>query len=590
MIDVNYYTKLVFGNDTNMISKLFSKYKFHNLFSMKKFLDELPTNSILLDKLKNNYNIKDEHIKNLFSQATTLSSSLENIIENPFDYLNRQVFPIVDIGSLLYDLNPNTNGSTDLVDCPCCEDRSTKAYIVKEDGENTGTIACNRLKECGKTTSIFNHVRDREGLDFISTVKFLSNQVGVDYDIYTRNREMHIEDNGIFQDKDYVCDADSIIKKNISKKSKNEYGITEFETFTPDFDKTFKKVNLLKVLSNYKNYNNSDKIKLIYSYIKNFTMKEQDRKEMNIYLGKRGISQESSKDFGLLKANKINDLVNELKEIFGKDDLIKFNILNEKGYWKYTLLTKDEEYIYNDSIVIFMHNIYSDSPTNIEFKFFGDKTIGSKRKAISMSNSEELYSNYYSNITIDNIKSADKKDKFIWWNEGALDVKCINSMGALSNGFIGAGKHFDKNLGFFKDKVHIICLDEDKAGIKSTEKLAKKLKMIGSKYIYVANWEEKYGNDINDLLNSKNLDKIKLTLMNFTLNEKTNEYDLSYDISNTKALNPSIIEKAYKELDTAYKEVSLITGQDISTLYKKNDESVSKNNDITIQNSKTINP
>lgn len=566
MIDVNYYARLAFGDDLNLISSLFGRYKFNNLFLFKKFLEELPNNETLLQKL----NLNEETHKKLISQSNSLSLVIEGAIENPFDFLNKNVFPVVDVDNLLYDLNPKTSGGTVLVDCPCCQDTSTKAYIVKEGGDNTGTIACNRLKECGERTPIFTHVRDREGLDFISTVKFLANQVGIDYDVYSRNREMHVEDNGVFQDKTYICDSETINKKNIERKSKNPYGISEFETFTPNVDKSFRQVNLMKLLHNYNNYNDADKIRLIYSYIKHFTMKEPDRKDMHIYLGKRGITIDSAKDFGLLKANKINDLVSELKEVFGVNDLIKFKVLNEKGYWKYLLETKDKKFIYNDSIVSFMHDMYNDSPTNIEFKFFGDKTIGSKRKAISMSNSEELYSNYYSNITIDNIKSNENKDKFIWWNEGSLDVKCINSMGALSNGLIGAGKHFEKNLGFFKNKIHIICLDEDNAGIKSSLTLAKKLKMIGCSSIFTANWDEKYGNDINDLLNNKNLDKIKLTKIDFVLNQETNEYNLSYDITSQKTLNKSVIEKAYKELEKAHMEVSLATGQEIKNFIKDN--------------------
>lgn len=590
MIDVNYYTKLVFGNDINMINKLFGNYKFHSLFAMKKFLEELPNNNNLLDKFKTRIN--NEQLKNMLSQANVLSLSLDNVIENPFDFLNREVFPNIDMGNLLYDLNPKLSGGTEMVDCPCCNDRSTKAYVVKEGGENTGIIACNRLKECGEKTSIFNHVRSREGLDFISTIKFLSNQVGIDYDIYNRNREMHIEDNGVFQDKDYVCDSNTIIQKNINRKSKNQYGVSEFEILSPDLTKLFTKPNLMKALHNYNKYPDKDKIKLIYNYIKVFTMKEQDRKDMHTYLGKRGITIESAKDFGLLKANKINDLVNELKEIFGKDDLIRFNVLNEKGYWKYTLLTKDDEYIYNDSIVTFFHSIYSDNPTNIEFKFFGEKAIGSKRKAISMSNSEILDSNYYSNITIDNIKSSDKQNNVIWWNEGSLDVKCMNSMGFLSNGLIGAGKHFDKNLGLYKDKIHIICLDEDNAGIKFTSVLARKLRMIGVKQIYCASWNEEFGNDINDLLNSKNLDKIKVSKIEFTLNEDINEYEITYDIEEIKPIPTYIIEKAYKELEVAYQEASLSMGKDISSLYRINHEKAIEINDLVNQSKiqQTINP
>lgn len=216
MIDVNYYTRQAFGNDTNLISTFFSRYKFNNLFAFKKFLDELPNNTSLLEKL----NISNEVQQNLFQQSNSLSFVIDGIIENPFDFLNKNVFPVVNTDNLLYDLNPKTSGGTVLVDCPCCQDTTTKAYIIKEGGDNTGTIACNRLKECGEKTSIFKHIRNREGLDFISTIKFLANQVGIDYDAYNRNREMHVEDNGVFKISPMYAMLKLLLKRILLKKLK----------------------------------------------------------------------------------------------------------------------------------------------------------------------------------------------------------------------------------------------------------------------------------------------------------------------------------------------------------------------------------
>lgn len=570
MIDIDYYTKLVFGSNQTLINKFYGTYNFKSLRGFKNFLSNLPNNTEALERLRNR-NVPNDTVNSLLEHSTKMALVLENVVEDGFEFLNRMVYPNIDIATLLPELNPDTRGSSDLVDCPCCENTKTKAFIVKIRNENTGTISCNRKNGCNKNTSIFKYIAERQDhVESIETINYLAKQVGIDFSVYVRNREMHREDNGIFQDKDYVCDRDTITNNiNAKKKKNNPYGISEFETIKPDFNQTFKKVNLLKVLGDYKIYSEQDKIRIIYQYIKTFTLKETDRKDMEIYLGKRGISRASAKDFGLLKADKINELVNELKEIFGKEDLIKYKILNNKGYWKYSLLTEEGNFIYNDSIVSFMHDVYSDSPTNIEFKFFGDKVKGSSTKAVSMSNSAILNSNYYSNITIDNLKNNDKENKVIWWNEGSLDTKCLSSMGMLSNGLIGAGKHFNKNLGLYKNKTHVICLDEDKAGRESAITLAKKLKMIGVKQIYNASWNEQYGNDMNDLLNGNNLHKITLSLFVFRLNEDTNTYDVSIDRENVKYMNNETIQKAYKEQARAYYEVSRLTGEDISTLYKK---------------------
>lgn len=558
MIDVAYYSKylsLDSQSSENLIKKFFQNFNFDNLFKFKLFLQELPNNANLLDKIReNNKPLSQDRRNLLLNQANQLSHIVNSMQINPSDFLNDTVFPNVNIDSLLYDLNPKKSGNAHLVDCPCCNDKKTKAYIVLSGGQNTGTIACNRLNECGEKTSVFKHIQDREHLSYIDTVKYLANQVGIDYDVYIRNREMHKEDNGVFQDKNYNCDIKELEKKDTQIKVKDIYTVGELgELQQADYEKSFKNVDLTRLLMNYKSYDDTDRLRLVYSYIKKFTLQEEDKSKMYEYLASRGIPQKNTANFGFLKANKINSLVAELKEIFGEEDLIKFNILSNKGRWKYSLLTKDEKYIYNDSVVFFANDIYNSSPTNIEFKFFGENVVGSPRKSISMSNSELLNSNYFSNITIDILKKDSNIP--IWWCEGALDVKCIESMGGYANGLIGAGKHFNYNLGLYKDKVQIIALDEDEAGRKNSLILAKKLLKIGVKNIYFASWSEEYGNDLNDLLRNRNLDKIILTKVLTSINKDTGEIQISNSIDDKALLPQKLIQNAYKNLDLANDEL-----------------------------------
>lgn len=550
MIDLKYYVNSVLSEhqDSDLLIKRYSHYKFKNLYGMKTFFENIVDS-------RNFSQIEDEKEKEKIIQlSNAFSLTLDFLVVDTDGFLKDEVYPKLNFSDVLYDLNPSVSGANIMVDCPCCSDtakKTDKAYIVKIGNENTTSIQCNRLKACGKTTSVIKHIGNREGLDFLDSVRYLGDSVGVDYDLYVRNKEMHIEDNGIFRDKDYTCDAKEIEKKKVEKKVSNVYGFGDIDFKKADTSKEFKnQINTMKLLYRYDSLSESGKVQLIYSYIRNFTLKEKNREDLYSYLNNRGINKDKCHDVGYLKASQINILVRELKEIFNVNDLVKYKILNEKTKsWNYKLITKDEKYVYCDSAVFFMHDIYTDIPTNIEFKFFGDATIGSPRKAVSMSNSHLVDSNYYGSANnIDYIKKDNQSklsERQCWWTEGAIDSKVLEYLDIKSNGLIGAGKHFNENIGWFKDKIHIIALDEDDAGSKNSVILAKKLKMSGAKHIFFACWDDTFGNDINDLLVSRNLDKVKLAYCEFGL-DKEKKITVSSLISDVQKLNVNQINKAYE--------------------------------------------
>ncbi|KAB7891272.1 hypothetical protein [Poseidonibacter ostreae] len=545
MIDLTYYVNQTIGNkeESKILLEKYSHYRFHSLYGMKQFFQELDGNH---KSLENN---TDKIKESVVTLSNALATNLDFLLTKPSEFLSDEVYPKLNYGSVLYDLNPSEQSGNVMVDCPCCVDTAKttdKAYVVMVGNQNTDTIQCNRLKTCGEKTSVVKHVGDREGINFIDTVKYLANSVGIDYDAYVRGKEMHKEDNGNFKDTNYNCDINEIKENAKKKKAVNKFGISPIDFKEANKTKSFKgNINVMKVIGKYNTVSEQSKVQMIYSYIKNFAMKEKDRGKLLDYLSNRGINNDKSSDVGYLKANKINELVQELKEVFNVNDLVKYKILNEKSKtWNYKLLTADEKWEYCDSALFFMHDVYNDIPTNIEFKFFGDRTQGSPRKAVSMSNSAIVDSNYYGSANnIDFIK--DDKQAQCWWNEGAIDAKAVEYLGFKSNGLIGAGKHFNANLGHFKDKVHIIALDEDMAGAKNSVILAKKLKMAGAQNIFFASWNEEYGNDLNDLLNSKNLDKIKLTFCKFNLSENE-DYTISSDITKIQHLPSDLLNQAYE--------------------------------------------
>jgi len=548
MLDFRYYVKsaLPKQEDQDTILKFFGKIKFNNLLDSISFFKNI-------DK-KVGF-ISDEREKEkVLNLAPSVVQGLEAQRIDPLDFLNAQVFPQLDMMEAIADLRPKKSGNSIICECVSCRDAKKKhptkdnrdAFVVSSGGMQTGIIKCSR-GSCGATTSILRHIMDRDNTNFRETVINLAKSVGIDYESYERNSELHIEDNGSFKKNNIEIEREALKVELEKRYHRNEFGLMDIEFKEADLSKNFRSgLTTSNLLSKYNELDKNYRVQMIYDYIKRFTTREKDRGAMVEYFKGRGLSEEATKDVGVLKANKINKLVSELKDIFGEKDLIEFGIISEKyKSWRYMLLTKDDKYKMCDSAVFFMHDIYSDIPTNIEFKFYGDMVEGSPRKAVSMAQSDIVSSNYYgSGNNIDFIKN--EKLKTLWWTEAVIDAKTVEQLGMRANSLIGVQKHFNENIGYYKDKVSIIAFDEDVAGIKNSEIFAKKLRLAGAKHIFFASWDAEYGKDLNDLLQSRNLDKIRISYAVFS-EDINGDIVLSSDISKLQHLQQANIEMAYSK-------------------------------------------
>lgn len=549
MLDFKYYVKNALSQEEeqDVILKFFGKIKFKNLLDSISFFKNISKKVDFIDNEK-----EREKVLNL---APTIVQGLEAQRIDPFDFLNTQVFPQLDMMEAIADLRPKKSGKSIICECVSCRDAKKKhptkdnrdAFIVNSGGIQTGFIKCSR-GSCGATTSVLKHIMERNNTNFRETIINLSKSVGIDYESYERNSELHVEDNGSFKKNSIKTEKESIKVEFAKRQHKNEFGLFDIEFKKADLSKSFKLgMTTSNLLSRYNDLSKNYKIQIIYDYIKRFTTREKDRSSMINYFKSRGLSEEATRDVGVLKANKINKLVSELKDVFCEKDLIEFGIISEKyKSWKYALLTKDGKYKMCDSAVFFMHDVYSDIPTNLEFKFYGDMVDGSPRKAVSMAQSDIVPSNYYGSAnSIDFIKNENLK--VLWWVEGIVDAKSVEQFGMKANSLIGVQKHFNENIGYYKDKISIIAFDEDKAGIKNSEIFAKKLKFAGAKHVFFASWDSQYGKDVNDLLQSRNLDKIRISYVVFSKDIDGNIV-LSSDISKLQHLQQANIEMAYSKI------------------------------------------
>ena len=552
MLDVKYYIRQSFQDkaEIDLFSKYFSKIKFNSLYSAKNYFSHA--------KEKMEFISSSEDREKTIRLSSKIVSTLEAQSIDYYDILDSQVFPQVNYVEVLADLNPSQRQSSLSLECPCCKDDKKKkpskdnrdAYLVKVGGQQTGIIKCSRASNCGESTSVIKHIMNRDGVNFKEAVINISKTVGVDIEAIERASQVHIEDGGSLKNRDVVCEKIAMeVQANSTHMSKNKYGLFDIDFNKADMSKKFKSnIDVKNIYAKYYELSDNNRLLMIYNHIKKFAFKDKDRASLEQYFSKRGIESKHIEDVGLLKANKINELLYELKHLFGEADLVKFGVINEKNKsWRYMLLNKEGKYQYCDSAVFFMHDIYSDFPTNMEYKFFGKATEGAERKAVSMSQSHIVPSNYFgSSNNIESIK--DDKKKVLWWTEAIVDAKSLEQMGYTANSLTGVQKHYNENIGYFKDKTSIIAFDGDNAGYKNADIFAKKLKMSGAENVFIATWDRDYGKDINELLISKNLDKIHLSYAIFT-QVSDEEMAVSYDILNVQSLTENMINLGYKELE-----------------------------------------
>lgn len=89
------------------------------------------------------------------------------------EILDFEIWPKLDKAYVLSDLNPVDNGSYYSVDCPVCGHKKS-AYIYKDGVQ----VCCNRLNHCGAVTTIWDYVKEKDGLSQQATLQKLAEYAG----------------------------------------------------------------------------------------------------------------------------------------------------------------------------------------------------------------------------------------------------------------------------------------------------------------------------------------------------------------------------------------------------------------------------
>lgn len=536
MLDLKYYFQQTLNSENAALYfKYFSKIKLNSIFHAISFFDDIKKNSAW---------IKNEADREtLQANASQLVSGLKSLEIKLSDILEQHIYPLVDVSTSFSELEPKVSTNNTILFCPSCGKK--EAYVGG--GGKGSVIICNRGNKCGEKTQFVSYVEKRDNINFYDAVKKLADEVGVDIKAIQRNSEIHMEDRDGREKLDIYKQA--IVDAN-KKKILHAAVKTEYKKL--DIEKSFAKVDIEKLYSKYGVMNDTQKMQTIMGYIKNFSMKDDiDRISLINFYKTRGVYGEANTaEFGFLQASRIPKLVEGLKEKFGVDDLVRFEILSSGSHrWKFGAIGEDEKFFYCDASVLFMTSPYGDVPTNLEFRYIPDDGKKLKTKTGSLENKEFVEPNYFGKAhNVDILK--DESQKEIWLHEGHIDAKTMSLYGYHAISLIGVHKHYDELLGYYKGKTVILALDQDKAGWRNLEILAIKLKEAGVEHVFCATWDDKNGKDINELHVNGKINSIQYSYV--SINAEINRYGVEEKhialSLQRKPINQNKIARALEEM------------------------------------------
>lgn len=230
--------------------------------------------------------------------------------------------------------------------------------------------------------------------------------------------------------------------------------------------------DLKKGFKEYINLPLKFKMMLIYTYIYNFSLKE-DQSEKIEYFKNREVNLNHSliEKLGFIPVSKFDKLAIELIKWFGGDVLVDLNVLNDVEHEKAPLKLKIW-YIKKGGVIVFpsFHTYQTNLVTSFMFRPTQPEKwmIESHMKEIQMSNND-LYSSAPFGLTYDFIANTNAIKCLV---EGGPDTLCnnetFNGKDFLFIGSPGTNGLKEEHLNLLKGQSLRIMLDPDNAGKMAT--------------------------------------------------------------------------------------------------------------------------
>ncbi|EAJ3733800.1 toprim domain-containing protein [Campylobacter upsaliensis] len=257
--------------------------------------------------------------------------------------------------------------------------------------------------------------------------------------------------------------------------------------------------NLEPYLVKYHTLSQTQKLKLVYSFIYRFSLTTNQAKKKAYYL-QRGIEKLSLvEDLGFLSYKDIKELESLLLKNFPLEDLRKFKVFHkEKEAWNYAF----------NVAVIPNFDLYSNLLTGFSLRAIDSTYKGVKEVNI---NCNDICPILPFNLTYAKLKLCEKV------------ILCEGHIDALSGGqyykqdgkalFVSFGGAFcikEEVLTLLKGKKVFICFDKDEAGLRGQNALSKSLSLLEINHS-ILTWDNHLGKDLNDLLKANQMSSIKVS-------------------------------------------------------------------------------
>jgi len=472
--------------------------------------------------------------------------SLQNLLKD-------DIYPNIDIAFAFSELNPRKGSKNYSCECPSCGKK--RAYISRS---KTGVpkVACNREDSCGYFSYIWEYVQDRGNLSNHDTLKELARLANYDLD----NNSSYTNTTS-----DYVPFAEATASTTQVVDNVPEVEYQEFEE-----DKEYSKIAISQYLPKYSVMKKSQKLKMVYTFIYQYSMLTEQDKKLEYYASRCiDTSNRYLSQIGFLSTNDVKKLEKELLDLFPLDDLIEFGVIKKKMKKDDEVLDRNgnnvyvfKQYCFKGFCVIPSFDLYSNTVTglklrNIELADWQSKNL----KEPEMSNRQICYPLPFG-FTRDLL--ADK-NSCIFLVEGSADGLSLpltsSKIGQSEINYEKANTYFiaspgvngmsEEILGLLRGKFICLCFDQDEAGRKAAygsihiqygeEKLsfvndlagkqkadellksltannipyskyslkgmAEKLRLAGAR-VLIKHWDIKLGGDCNELLQNGNLNHV----------------------------------------------------------------------------------
>jgi len=295
------------------------------------------------------------------------------------------------------------------------------------------------------------------------------------------------------EDDEYSYDKENIKNKHSYIAYKKPKKIPQQKKIECLKIKDFTKVDIEKFLPKYNSLKPHQKLKLLYSYIYNHSLKTDQTIKINYYKS-RGIENCSFiNQIGSLNKEDIGVLTEKLLKTFPKEDLIEFKIINPSDHHKRPLEFK---YITKETFCVIPSFELNNNLLNGLILRSTKTYEWQKAKEFQITNPSTLIP-----VPFPFNRALLNKNKIII-TEGHIDTLSIAQFLSKEYAYLavpGIYNAAEEYLCLLKDKEIYIAFDQDEAGILGAKKLIEKLDKY-TKDITILQWQEDFGKDLNELL------------------------------------------------------------------------------------------